>query len=178
MAYDDPTANYGWNLPDEDGDTNDWGRLLNEIFGNDSTGIDAVLQAVSDVADAALPRAGGTMTGDLIIGANTRLYGTAKSDALSIDWENGNFFYLSLSSGNNDIVFDEYPANGKVQFIVVEVAQPIGGDGTITWPNEVQWSEGTEPTLSTDASGKDIFVFYTRDAGTNVYGAHSIQEPA
>lgn len=69
MAVNDPTTNFGWELPDVGGDVGAWGGMLRSIFGEDAgvLGIDAVLQAVSDVADAALPTTGGTLTGDLDI---------------------------------------------------------------------------------------------------------------
>jgi hypothetical protein len=178
MAYNDPTTNYLWDLPTEGGDTNDWGRLLNEIFGNATTGIDAVVKAVSDKADDAMPKLGGEFTGDVTLGANARIVETAKSDGLSVDWANGNFFHVTLSSGSNSVTFSGYPSSGDVQFITLETKQPAGGDGTISWPASVKWSEGVAPTLSTDGAGIDVFVFYTRDGGANVYGAHSIQEPS
>lgn len=58
------TANYGWTKPSVGGDPDTWGGLLN----TDLDGIDSTVFAVSGVANAALPKAGGTMTGALTIG--------------------------------------------------------------------------------------------------------------
>jgi hypothetical protein len=40
----------------------------------------------------------------------------------------------------------------------------------VTWPASVDWPSATAPTLTATANAKDIFVFYTRDGGTNFYG--------
>jgi len=63
MATQNPTSNYNWTLPTVGGSADAWGTILNAIIGDDVTGIDAVVKAVSDVANAALPKAGGTVTG-------------------------------------------------------------------------------------------------------------------
>ncbi len=66
MAVNDPTTNFGWNLPQDQGDPGVWGALLNKIFGEDAgavPGIDKVVNDVKTTADAALARAGGNMSG-------------------------------------------------------------------------------------------------------------------
>ena len=55
------TTNYGWTKPTVAGDTGAWGTILNTALDD----IDTDLKAVSDVASAALPKAGGTMTGGI-----------------------------------------------------------------------------------------------------------------
>ena len=47
------------------------------------------------------------------------------------------------------------------------VYQDSTGSRTITWNSVFKWTGGTAPTLSTDASAKDFFVF--RSDGTNMY---------
>ena len=57
----------------------------------------------------------------------------------------------------------------------IEIIQDAGASGfTVTWPTSVDWPAGAAPTLTATASAKDIFVFTTRDGGTNWYGALSI----
>lgn len=78
MPTQDPTTNYGWNLPNVGGDVGAWGGLLNSILGDDATGIDPIVKGVSNVANAALPKAGGTMTGAIVPNAdNTLAFGSA-----------------------------------------------------------------------------------------------------
>lgn len=52
MAVSDPTSNYGWLLPDVNGDIGAWGGILNAIFGEDTgppLGIDGVLKSIEDM---------------------------------------------------------------------------------------------------------------------------------
>lgn len=70
MAVNDPTTNFNLPLPDVGGDVGAWGGILRSIFGEDGAGggtpgIDEILGDVKTTADAALPTAGGTLTGNL-----------------------------------------------------------------------------------------------------------------
>ena len=47
-----------------------------------------------------------------------------------------------------------------------------GGSHTLTWPNSVDWAGGSAPDAP--ASGEsNLYVFYTRDGGTNWIGVLS-----
>lgn len=66
------TPNYNLAQPEVGGEIDTWGGLLN----TDLLTIDTTMKAISDVANGALPKAGGTMTGDLLLsktGATTRI---------------------------------------------------------------------------------------------------------
>lgn len=179
MATQDPTTNYSWDLPTIDGSNNTWGEELNAIIGDDSTGIDAVVKAVSVVANAALPQACSVsepITGELLIGTGGCLSELPVSiSASAIDWSAGNFFYKTIS-GSTTFTFSNLPTNrndGAVQFIVVELTNA----GTnVNWPITVDWQDGVAPTFT--ASGKDIVVFYNRDGTSAVIGAHAISDPS
>lgn len=168
MAFNDPTTNYNWNLPTEGGDSGVWDTLLNEIFGNPTTGIDAVVKAVSDVADAALPKAGGTMTGRLRAKnvENTRVNSGNISGSVAFDMNDGNFFHAVVTGNVTSIAFNNLTAGWAV-FWVIELTN--GGAFTVTWPASVKWPGGSAPTLQ--SSGVDVLVFYSRDGGTTVRGA-------
>lgn len=58
---DATTTNYGWTKPTVGADSDAWGGLINTNLD----GIDTTVKAVSVVANAAVPKAGGTMTGAL-----------------------------------------------------------------------------------------------------------------
>jgi hypothetical protein len=65
---DTTTENYGWTMPTVGADNNTWGGLLNDNLSSQ----DSIIKAVSDVADAAIPKASGTFTGTLT-GPNAHL---------------------------------------------------------------------------------------------------------
>ena len=182
--YNDPTTNYSWDLPEEEGDTNDWGRKLNDIFGGTVAlsatveGIDSVIKTVSDVADAAMPVAGGTFTGNVEFGVDCAVRENMINVSTSINWASGNFFRKALSEGLNDLsaYFTNYPPANTVQFITLHLVQPGAGGATVTWPTNVVWQDATAPTLSASGADVDVVVFYTLgSAGTpDVFGAHSL----
>lgn len=68
------TTNYNWTKPAVGGDPDTWGGLLN----TDLDGIDSTVFAVSGVANAAMPKAGGTFTG-AISGTNATFTGVVTS---------------------------------------------------------------------------------------------------
>jgi hypothetical protein len=57
------TTNYSWILPEVGQDTDAWGTHLNYNFGDAVNGVDKVVKDISNIANAALPKAGGTVTG-------------------------------------------------------------------------------------------------------------------
>lgn len=166
MAYSDPTTNYNWNLPFDGGDTGNWGDLLNELLGNETTGVDAVVKAISDVADAALPKAGGTMTG--LLTHDVVREGVGAISSTEIDWATGNVFTKTIAAPTT-FTFANLPSTGVAQFITVRIT--AGVSDTITWPT-VLWHNGSAPVQTSD--GTDVYVFYC-EAGT-VYGARCLED--
>lgn len=166
MATNDPTTNYGWNLPDVGADSGVWGTLLNSIIGDDVTGIDAVVKAISTVADAALPKAGGTMTGQ--INATTQAWGTSNegniSGVVSFDVDTSNAFIATVTATVSSLTLTT-TSTGAV-FATLRITN---GGSLVTWASNIKWPGGTAPSLT--ASGTDILTFYTDDSGTNWYGA-------
>ena len=162
MATQDPTVNYAWDLPADGGDAGAWGVALNVIIGDDATGIDANVKAISVIANAALPKTGGTMSGDLY--AFTERFVVSNMGTLSgaepIDVSAANFFYGTVT-GVVTFSFTNVPAAGAV-FLVLEITN--GGVAALTFPPSVQWPGGTKPTFTT--TGVDVVSLYTRDAGT------------
>jgi hypothetical protein len=60
---DGTTTNYGLTKPEVGASTDTWGAKLNANLDT----LDEELKDVSDVADGALPKAGGTMTGNIVL---------------------------------------------------------------------------------------------------------------
>jgi len=126
----------------------------------------------TDVA-AALPKAGGTMSG-LVNMADQILQRTVLKDygetkvamaAHAVDLTLGNVQTYTLS-GSQTVTFTNPPASGTAGSFTMIVTN--GGSATLTWPTSVDWPAATAPTLT--ASGVDILFFTTCDGGTIWYG--------
>jgi len=124
-------------------------------------------------ADAALPKAGGTMSG-LVNMADQILQRTVLKDygetkvamaAHAVDLSLGNVQTYTLS-GSQTVTFTNPPASGTAGSFTMIVTN--GGSATLTWPTSVDWPAATAPTLT--ASGVDILFFTTCDGGTIWYG--------
>jgi len=112
------------------------------------------------------------ITGELIVDSYNETYGavTSSSNATTVDCEAGNAFSHTLTE-NTTFTFSNPPASGTAYSFSIEIIQDASASGfTVTWPSSVDWPSATAPTLTATASAKDVFVFYTRDAGVTWYG--------
>ena len=83
-----------------------------------------------------------------------------------IDLELGNVVTATVDTAETTFTFSNPPAtasNGSFSLMLTN-----GGSQTVNWPVSVDWAGGTAPTLT--ASGVDVLVFTTNDAGTTWYG--------
>ena len=142
---------------------------INSLTSNAQTQI----TANTTLANTMLPKAGGTMTGEinaadqLITRPVLKDYGETKvaMAAHAVDLSLGNVQTYTLS-GNQTLTFTNPPASGTSGSFTLLVTN--GGSATLTWPTSVDWAGGTAPTLT--ASGIDAMVFTTIDGGTIWYG--------
>ena len=110
------------------------------------------------------------VTGELIADSYNETYAALSGTSPTVNCHAGNAFSLVLS-GATTFTFTNPPASGTAYTFSVEIIQDSGGSGhTVTWPSSVDWPAATAPTLTATASAKDIFVFTTRDGGSNWYG--------
>ena len=115
---------------------------------------------------------GADVSGELIADSYNETYAavTSSSNATTVDCHNGNAFSHTLTE-NTTFTFSNPPASGTAFSFSIEIIQDASASGyTVTWPTSVDWPSATAPTLTATASAKDVFVFYTRDGGTNWYG--------
>lgn len=156
------TTNYSWTKPEVGADPGAWGGHLN----GDLDSIDSTVFAVSGVANAALPKAGGTMTGDLA--AKTVSYSTVAkgtiNGAQSLDLSAADAF-IATCNGAITWTFANPVASRFASFILLLTN---GGSAVQTWPASVKWPGGTAPSLT--AAGVDAIAFVTFDGGTTWYG--------
>jgi hypothetical protein len=137
--------------------------------------VDGVTSAIQTQLDA---KVGSSYTGDvditgeLIVDSYNETYGavTSSSNATTVDCEAGNAFSHTLTE-NTTFTFSNPPDSGTAYSFSIEIIQDASASGyTVTWPASVDWPAATAPTLTATASAKDVFVFYTRDAGVTWYG--------
>ena len=132
----------------------------------------AVTLYYDNAAKIATTSVGADVTGELIADSYNETYAavTSSSNATTVNCENGNAFSHTLTE-NTTFTFSGEPASGTAFSFSLELIQDASASGyTVTWPTEVDWPSATAPTLTATASAKDVFVFYTRDGGTNWYG--------
>jgi hypothetical protein len=98
---DTTTTNYGWTKPEVGGSNGSWGTKLN----TDLDEVDVDVFAVSGVASAALPKAGGTMTGRLVFdpvtgtSLGTPVTATPAGAAVALDLNLGRVFDVGTFTG-------------------------------------------------------------------------------
>lgn len=112
------------------------------------------------------------ITGELIADSYNETYVavTSTSNATTVNCEAGNTFSHTLTQ-NTTFTFSNPPASGTGYTMTIEIIQDAGASGyTVTWPASVDFPAATAPTLTATASAVDVFVFTTRDGGTNWYG--------
>jgi hypothetical protein len=181
MATNDPSTNYTWDLPNVSGDTGSWGALLNDILSKDVTGIDAILFAVSEVADAALPVDGSApMAGHLDVQTSSSAGGVIASGSgtKTLDLAVANFWNQSgtMSGAVTFDIVNVQGASGEFEAIVLRLVNP-GAASSITWKveggaNNILWADGTAPTFT--VSGTDVIVLFTYNGGTNWIGVQAV----
>ena len=95
---------------------------------------------------------------------------TSSSNATTVNCRDGNVFTHVLTE-NTTFTFSNPPASGRAFAFTLKLVQDASASGyTVTWPASVDWPSATAPTLTADANGVDVFVFYTHDGGTTFYG--------
>lgn len=114
---------------------------------------------LSDVASAATARDN--------ISAQKKAARQTLTDGATVNWDasSGNIAILTLG-GNRTIAA---PTNLYDDTYILILKQDVTGGRTVTWNAIFKWSEGTAPTLSTDANAVDIISFVYD--GTYLYGS-------
>jgi len=150
-------------------------QYINTLSSNAQTQITNTVT----VANAALPKAGGTMTGTLAMADATITrpeitdYSETKTAlvagaSVTCDIANGNVFTLTPDQ-NTTFVFSNPSPTGKSCAFTLVWTQG-GSDRTITWPASVDWAGGSAPDVTSGSAKIDIYTFFTMDNGTIWYG--------
>jgi len=97
-------------------------------------------------------------------GSNAEDYDALSGTSPTCNVDNAGAFSLTMS-GNTTFTFSGADSGWSMGFIL----QLTGNGSTVTWPSSVDWAGGSAP----DAPGSgetNIYVFWTRDGGSNWYG--------
>lgn len=94
---------------------------------------------------------------------------SSSSNVLTIDIEDGNHAYTTLTENVTTLTINNPTATGFVCPILLFVTQDGTGGRTITWPASFKWAGGSAPTVTSTASATDIYSAFTRDGGTTWY---------
>jgi hypothetical protein len=175
----DPTTNYGWNLPDVAGDAGAWGGLLNTILED----IDDKLYTADGLADAALPLAGGNLSGHVEHFTGHTVGGSIAtgSGTKTIDLSAANFWVQAgaLSGAVTIDVTNPQSSSGDFECVIL-FPRNLGNASSVTWKKDgsamtLWWQDGVEPTWTT--SGYDVIVLFTYDGGSTWIGVHAVADP-
>ena len=91
---------------------------------------------------------------------------TISAGTLTIDLNTASVFAVSLNAAITSITLSNTQASGLTSsFVLIFTAD--GTARSVTWPASFDWPSGTAPTLTSTNGKKDVFVFFTYDAGTN-----------
>ena len=163
---DSTTTNYSFTKPEDQASSGTWGSKINTDLDLIDTAIKAredEIDSTETVANAALPKAGGTLTGEIevLTTRQTRVDVGNISGTGTLDFDAANAWTATVT-GTVTVALTNVPSG---TFIVGGVLKLInGGSSTVTWPGAFKWEGGTAPTLTT--SGVDLIAFVSLDAGT------------
>ena len=87
------------------------------------------------------------------------------TNTLTLDLNTGSVFNVSLNANITTLTLQNIPSAGNIAFFVLLFT----ADGTarsVTWPASVRWADGQPPSISSTLNKRDVFTFFSVDAGT------------
>jgi hypothetical protein len=141
--------------------------------------------AAQATADAALPKAGGTMVGAVVMSDQVMSRAIIKDSAAAyhdsnttnaLNYENGSHQRWAPAAGAQTLSITNWPPTNNLGELLIEGVNL--GSRTLTWPAAINWvlADGSFTTnfanagITLQAAGIDFILLWTRDGGTTIYG--------
>ena len=132
--------------------------------------VSEISNRVESIETSYINKNGDEVTGNIVFSSGT-FEGIYEEDSsqeiILINPNNANNFYFECSKLNYQIEVSDIDYPSATFYLVIK----NGELSTFIWPDNVKWSNGLEPYLS---SGIDILKFYTIDGGENWYVVHEL----
>ena len=171
---DTTTTNYALTKPEPNASIGSWGGKLNtdlDAIDAEMKTLETAAAAAQATATAALPEAGGTMTGRTVVfGESTLWVDSGNTGAgLTLDLALGDAFSFTVT-GNCALAFSDIPAGQVVVGVLMRIVN--GGAHTFAFPAWTKWVAGVAPVLTT--SGTDLVLMLSFDNGATWMGAAAL----
>jgi len=86
------------------------------------------------------------------------------NNSITLNLAAASIFNVTLNSNITVLQLSNVQASGfSTSFIMVFTGS--GASQTVVWPSNFKWPSGTAPTITSTATKKDIFLFFTVDGG-------------
>lgn len=163
---DTTTTNYSFVKPEVGASQGTWGSKLNTDLDSIDTQIknrQNEAAAAQATADAALPKAGGAMTGRIDSFTETlkRIDFGNMTGTVTLDLAQANAFRGTVTAPIT-VQFANVPSGTFLLGVFFRITN--GGQFTVTWPATLKWAGGTPPTLTN--TGVDLVAMVSLDGGT------------
>lgn len=95
---------------------------------------------------------------------------TQSTGSMSINRTSTEYHRITLAATVTAVTLVGWPPDGEFGRIQLEIRN-TGAFSISGWPASVRWVNGVPPSVTSGAGKKDIFVLWSTDGGTIVYGA-------
>ena len=127
-----------------------------------------------------MDKSGGTFTGAVTMNGQLNLTtytesvntSTVSSGTTALNLTDDTVFNLTLNTGTQ-IQFTNAPA-GKAVSVTLVCKQDSTGNRQLTYANNVVFTDGNVPTMSSTGGDFDVITFLTVDGGGTYIGSHSV----